>query len=165
MSDLVVIAFNDEHKADEVLLTLRRLQHEHLMDLEDAAVVIRHQDGKIKIRQTTSLIGARTGAAGGGFWGAFLGMMFAGPLGALVGGGAGAAVMGAFAGKLSDIGIEDDFMKEVGNTLELGSSAIFTLAFKTTPDQVREAMKQYQGRVIQTSLTKDSEEALIEALA
>ena len=85
MSDLVVIGFNDEHQADEVLLTLRRLQHEYLVDLADAAVVIRQQDGKIKIRQTSNLIGA--GAAGGGFWGAFIGLIFAGPLGALVAGG------------------------------------------------------------------------------
>ncbi len=162
MSDLVVIGFNDEHQADEVLLTLRRLQHEYLIDLADAAVVIRQQDGKIKIRQTSNLIGA--GAAGGGFWGAFIGLIFAGPLGALVAGGAGAAV-GAVGGKLSDIGIEDDFMKEIGNTLEPGSSAIFTLVVNSTPDRVLEALKQFQGKVIQTSLTKDSEEALTEALA
>ena len=110
MSNLVVIGFDDEHTADEVLLTLRRLQQEYLIDLEDAAVVVRQQDGKIKIRQTQNLTGA--GAAGGGFWGAFFGLIFAGPLGALAVGGAGAAI-GAVTGKLTDIGIEDDFMKEL----------------------------------------------------
>ena len=130
MSNLVVIGFDDEHTADEVLLTLRRLQQEYLIDLEDAAVVVRQQDGKIKIRQTQNLTGA--GAAGGGFWGAFFGLIFAGPLGALAVGGAGAAI-GAVTGKLTEIGIEDDFMKEVGNTLEPGSSAIFTLVIKVGP--------------------------------
>ena len=162
MSDLVVIGFNDEHKADEVLLTLRRLEHEYLIDMADAAVVVRQQDGKIKIRQTSNLVGA--GAASGGFWGAFMGLIFAGPLGALAVGGAGAAI-GAVTGKLTDIGIEDDFIREVGNTLQHGSSAIFTLVINSTPDRVLESLNQYQGKVIQTSLSKDSEDALVQALA
>ena len=161
MSNLVVIGFDDVHTADEVLLTLRRLQHEHLIDLEDAAVVIRQQDGKVKIRQSYNLAGS--GAAGGGFWGAFFGLVFAGPLGALAVGGAGAAV-GAVTGKLTDIGIEDDFIKEVGNTLQHGSSAIFTLVINSTPDRVLESLNQYQGKVIQTSLSRDSEDALVQAL-
>ncbi len=162
MSDLVVISFNDEHMADEVLLTLGRLQADHLIDLEDAAVVVRKQDGKMKIKQTQNLTVA--GAVGGGFWGAFFGILFGGPLGFLVVGGTTAAV-GALMGKLRDIGVDDDFIKEVGDALEPGSSAIFTLVISSTPDRVLESLQQYQGKVVRTSLSRDSEDALVQALA
>lgn len=162
MSDLVVISFNDEHMADEVLLTLGRLQADHLIDLEDAAVVVRKQDGKMKIKQTQNLTLA--GAVGGGFWGAFFGILFGGPLGFLVVGGTTAAV-GALMGKLRDIGVDDDFIKEVGDSLEPGSSAIFTLVISSTTDRVLESLQQYQGKVVRTSLSRDSEDALVQALA
>ncbi len=162
MSDLVVISFNDEYQADEVLLTLGRLQADHLIDLEDAAVVVRKQDGKMKIKQTQNLTVA--GAVGGGFWGAFFGILFGGPLGFLVVGGTTAAV-GALMGKLRDIGVDDDFIKEVGDSLEPGSSAIFTLVISSTPDRVLESLQQYQGKVVRTSLSRDSEDALVQALA
>ncbi len=162
MSDLVVISFNDEHQADEVLLTLGRLQADHLIDLEDAAVVVRKQDGKIKIKQTQNLTVA--GAVGGGFWGAFFGILFGGPLGFLVVGGTTAAV-GALMGKLRDIGVDDDFIKEVGDSLEPGSSAIFTLVISSTTDRVLESLRQFQGKVVRTSLSRDSEDALVQALA
>ena len=162
MSDLVVISFNDEHQADEVLLTLGRLQADHLIDLEDAAVVVRKQDGKMKIKQTQNLTVA--GAVGGGFWGAFFGILFGGPLGFLVVGGTTAAV-GALMGKLRDIGVDDDFIKEVGDSLEPGSSAIFTLVISSTTDRVLESLQQYQGKVVRTSLSRDSEDALVQALA
>ncbi len=162
MSDLVVISFDDEYKADEVLLTLGRLQADHLIDLEDAAVVVRKQDGKLRIKQSQNLTAA--GAVGGGFWGGLFGLLFAGPLGFLVVGGTGAAI-GAVTGKLRDIGIEDNFIKEVAESLEPGSSAIFTLVISGTPDRVLESLQQYQGKVIRTSLSRDSEEDLVQALA
>ncbi len=162
MSDLVVISFNDEHQADEVLLALGRLQADHLIDLEDAAVVVRKQDGKMKIKQSMNLTVA--GAVGGGFWGAFFGLLFAGPLGSLVVGGTTAAV-GALTGKLRDIGVDDSFIKEVGDSLEPGSSAIFTLVIRATTDRVLESLQQYHGKVVRTSLSRDSEDALVQALA
>ena len=162
MSDLVVISFNDEHQADEVLLALGRMQGDHLIHLEDAAVVVRKQDGKLRIKQTHHLSVA--GAVGSGFWGAFFGLLFGGPLGFLVVGGTTAA-LGALMGKLRDIGIEDNFIKEVGDLLEPGSSAIFTLVINATPDRVLETLQQYQGKVVRTSLSRDSEEALVQALS
>ncbi len=162
MSDLVVISFHGEHQADEVLLTLRRLQADHLIDLEDAAVVVRKQDGKLKIKQTQNLTVA--GAIGSGFWGALFGLLFAGPLGFLVVGGTTAAV-GAIMGKLRDIGVDDDFIKEVGDSLQPGTSAIFTLVINATTDRVMESLEQYQGQVIRTSLSRDTEDALVQALA
>ena len=162
MSNLVVVGFDDEYKADEALLTIARLQNEYLIDLADAAVVVRAKDGKLKIKQTHNLTGA--GAASGGFWGAFFGLVFGGPLGALVVGGTG-AVVGAVSGKLTDIGIDDNFIQQVAETLEPGTSAIFALVIKSTPDRVLDALSQYHGRVIQSSLSREDEDALVKALS
>ncbi len=162
MSQLVVVAFDDEHKADEVLTTLGRLQHDYLIALEDAAVVVRKKDGKIKIKQTHHVVGPA--AISGGIWGSLFGLLFAGPLGAIVVGGTGAAI-GALSGKLRDIGIDDGFIKDVGDALEPGTSAIFALVLRSTPDRVLEALEPYHGKVVQTSLSSEDEEALVKALA
>jgi uncharacterized membrane protein len=93
---------------------------------------------------------------GGTFWGSLIGLIFLNPLlGAAVGAGA-----GAVSGKLSDIGISDKFMKELGETLTQGTSALFVLVRKATPDKVLEGLSHFKGKVIQTSLTKDKEEEL-----
>lgn len=158
MSDLIVIGFKDEFKADEVLVTLRRLEQEYLIDLEDAAVVFRNQKGKIKIKQTQELVSS--GTLSGGFWGLLLGFLFLHPL---LGWAVGAAV-GAFSGALTDIGIDDNFIREMGETLEPGTSAIFVLVRKSTPDKVLEALHQFNGKVIQTSLSREDEAKLQTAL-
>jgi len=119
MSDLVVIGFSDEFKADEVRLELMKLQSEYLLDLEDAVVAVKKADGNVRLHQSHSLPTA--GAVGGGFWGLLIGTLFLNPiLGAVAGAAAGAA-----AGALSDIGINDHFMKELASTLQPGSSADF----------------------------------------
>ena len=85
-----------------------------------------------------------------------IGMIFLNPLlGAAVGAGA-----GAISGKLSDIGVDDKFMKELGETFKPGTSALFVLVRKVTPDKVLEALKGFKGKVLQTSLAKDKEEEL-----
>ncbi len=102
-----------------------------------------------------------TGAGGGIFWGLLIGMIFLNPLvGAAVGAGA-----GAISGKLSDIGIDDGFMTKLGETFKPGTSALFVLVRKVTPDKVLEGLHQFKGTVIQTSLTKDKEEQLREVLS
>jgi len=89
-----------------------------------------------------------------------IGMIFLNPLlGAAVGAGA-----GALSGKLRDIGISDNFMKELGETLKNNTSALFVLVRKVTPDKVLEGLKGFKGKVIQTSLSKDREEKLREVL-
>lgn len=154
MSTLVAIGYENEQKADEVLGTLARLQKEHLIDLEDAAIVVRGDDGKIKVKQTYDLVAA--GAAGGSFWGLLFGVLFLHPLvGVLAGAAAGAA-----SGAMADIGINDDFMKELGETLEPGSSALFIYVRKATPDKVIEELTPYGGRLLHTSLSHKDENAL-----
>jgi uncharacterized membrane protein len=158
MSDLIAIAYDDEYKAEEVRLTLIKLQKEHLIELEDAAVVVKNAEGKIKLKQAVDLTAA--GAVSGGFWGLLIGTLFLSPiLGAAVGAAAGAA-----SGALSDIGVDDDFMKSLGETLKPGSSALFVLVRKVTPDKVLDEVAPYGGTVLRTSLSKDEEAQLQEVL-
>ena len=157
MSDLMVIGFPDEFKADEVLLDLRKLEREYLIDLEDAAIVVRNKDGKVKVRQSQELV--TSGALNGGFWGLLIGLIFLEPLLGLLG-----AAMGALSGALTDIGIDDNFIRELGNTIEPGTSAIFVLVRKSTPDKVLEDLSKFEGKVLQTSLSHEDEAKLQAAL-
>ena len=116
MSTLVVVGYNDIHKAEEVRLQLWKLQREYLLDLEDAVVVVKNEKGKVKLHQAFDPTSA--GAINGGFWGSLRGLIFLNPLLGLAIG----ASTGAVSGALTDVGINDDFMKELGATLTPGSS-------------------------------------------
>ena len=156
MSNLIVIGFNNEADAFEMRAALAKLQAQYLIEMEDAVVVTRDAKGKVQLHQAVSLTAA--GAVSGGFWGMLIGLLFLNPLAGLAIG----AGSGALSGKLSDIGINDQFMKELGATLTEGTSALFVLVRKSTPDKVLEALKPFagKGRVLQTSLTKDKEDEL-----
>ncbi len=159
MSDLVVIGFDDEHTAFEMRAALVKLQKEYLIDMEDVVVVTKDEKEKVKLHQAMNLTAA--GAVGGSFWGMLVGLIFLNPLvGAAVGAGA-----GALSGKLSDIGIDDNFMKHLGETFNPGNSALCVLVRKATPDKLLEALKQFNGTVLKTSLTHDKEETLKAALS
>lgn len=158
MSELIVIAYDQPYQAEEVRLKFLKMQREYLVDLEDAVVAIRQPDGKVKLNQVFDLTSA--GAIGGGFWGALIGLIFMNPLlGAAVGAGA-----GAISGTLSDVGINDNFMKELAKTLTPGSSALFVLVRKATVDKVLEELRGAGGKLIQTSLSHDDEAKLQAAL-
>lgn len=158
MSDLIAIAYDDEYKAEQVRLDLVKMQKEHLIELEDAAVVVKDKDGKVKLKQAVNLTAA--GAVSGSFWGLLIGTLFFSPLAGLALGAAG----GALSGALSDIGVDDNFMKELGETLTPSTSALFVLVRKVTPDKVLEEIAPYGGKVLRTSLTKDEEAQLQEVL-
>ena len=154
MSDLIVLTFKTETGAEEMRDELMRMQKEHLITLDDAAVVVRKQDGKPKVKQLTSLVGA--GALGGAFWGMLIGLLFFAPwLGLAIG-----AMTGAVAGGLTDIGVDDKFIKEVGEQIKPGDSALFLLVREATPDKVMDELKNFDAKVYQTSLSKDDEEKL-----
>ncbi len=158
MSDLFAIAYDDLFKAEEVRLTLAKLQKEHLIELEDAAVVIKDTEGKVKLKQAVNLTAA--GAASGGFWGLLIGTFFLVPLfGAAVG-----AASGAIGGALTDMGVDDNFMRELGETLQPGTSALFILVRKVTPDKVLDEVSKYGGKILRTSLSKDDEKQLQDVL-
>jgi uncharacterized membrane protein len=154
MSDLIVLTFKTETGAEEMRDDLMRLQKEHLITLDDAAVVVRKQDGKPKVKQLTSLVGA--GALGGAFWGMLIGLLFFAPwLGLAIG-----AATGAVAGGLTDVGVDDKFIKEVGEQIEPGDSALFLLVREATPDKVMDELKKFDAQVYQTSLSKEDENKL-----
>lgn len=156
MSDLIVVAFDDEATAFEVRAALVKMQKEYLIEMEDAVVVTKAADGKVALHQAVNL--TATGAVGGGMWGALIGLLFLNPLlGAAVGAGA-----GAISGKLTDIGINDQFMKDIGASLKEGGAAVCVLVRKVTGDKVLEGLAQFKhkGRVLQTSLTKEQEDRL-----
>jgi uncharacterized membrane protein len=158
MSTFVAIGYDDPHKAEEVRLTLVKLQKEYLIDMEDAVVAIKNEEGKIKLHQAVNLTAA--GALSGGFWGSLIGLIFLNPLlGAAVGAGA-----GAVGGALTDIGIDDDFMKKLADRMKPNSSVLFVLVRKATPDRVVEEIKNFGGHVLQTSLSHEDEGKLQAAL-
>lgn len=156
MSDLIVVSFPDEATAFDLRAALVKLQKDYLIEMEDAVVVTKSADGKVKLHQAVNL--TAVGAVGGTFWGTLVGLIFLNPLlGAAVGAGA-----GAVSGALSDAGIEDRFMKEVGASLENGGAAVFVLVRKVTGDKVLAALGEFRakGKVVQTSLSADQEEKL-----
>ena len=154
MSTFLAIEYDSPHKAEEVRLTLLKLQKEYLIDLEDAVVAVKNAKGKIRLNQAVNLTAA--GAISGGFWGSLIGLLFLNPL---LGAAAGASA-GAISGALSDVGIDDDFMKSLASGLTNESSILFVLVRKSTPDKVLEEVKKYGGTVLQTSLTHEDEEKL-----
>ena len=158
MRELVVIGFENEFKAEEVRLSLLKMQKEYLIDLEDAVVAVKKQNGKLKLNQMHDL--TASGAASGGFWGMLIGLLFLSPLfGFAVG-----AAAGAVSGALADVGIDDKFMKELADTLTPGSSALFVLVRKVTPDKVLGEIKGLGGKILKTSLSEENEATLQAAL-
>jgi uncharacterized membrane protein len=160
MAHLVVVVFPDESTAFEMRAALVKMQKEYLIEMEDAVVVTRDQKGRTKLDQAVNLTAA--GAVGGGFWGMLIGMIFLNPLlGAALGAGA-----GALSGRLNDIGLNDKMMRDIAQSFKPGSSGLFVLVRKATVDKVLAGLKGFAGKgtVFQTSLTKDDEAALREAL-
>ena len=154
MSDLIVFAFDNETGAGEMASAVQSLQTRELIKLEDAATVVRKGDGKPKVKQAQSLVGA--GALGGAFWGLLIGLLFFAPWLGLAAG----AIGGAIGGKLTDIGIDDNFIKEVGNTIEPGHSALFLLIADWTEDKVLDELEKYDATVLRTSLSEEDEAKL-----
>ena len=161
MATLSVLKFNDPHGADRVLLALQGLQEQQMITLEDAAVVSWPQENeKPNTRQLHSTGGA--GALGGAFWGFLIGLIFFVPfLGAAMGAG-----MGALSGSMADVGISDDFIKQVREKVTNGTSALFALTSgATAPDKVVDELKQYDFEIISTNLPEEQEQRLREAFA
>lgn len=162
MSELIVAGFKGEFAADEVLLKLLKMEQIHLIDLEDAAVATRKKDGTFIIRHSNVLVMAD--AAKGSGWGLMIGTVLLNPLmGTLAGG-----VVGAATGKiikvLKKIGINDDFIEEIGDTLSPDSSAIFILIRKSLPDRVVEELGKFDGKLLRSSLSPENETELKKVL-
>jgi len=158
MNTLVVIEYDELLKAEEVRLQFLKMQKEYLVDLEDAVVATKDKDGKVNLHQIHSTV--KAGALGGGFWGALVGLIFLNPLlGMAVG-----AASGAAAGALTDVGINDQFMKDLAANLKPNSSALFVLVRKATPERVLEELQGTGGKILKTSLSHEDETKLQTAL-
>src|SRR5215470_1109867 len=118
MSTLVAVVFDDQSTAFEMRAALAKMQKQYLLEMEDAVVVTRDENGKTKLHQAVSLTAA--GAVSGSFWGMLIGLLFLNPLlGMAVGAGA-----GALSGRFRDIGLDDKMMKDIGDSLKPGTSAL-----------------------------------------
>jgi|SRR5215472_2614546 uncharacterized membrane protein len=167
MSTLIVFDFDGIHTADEVLNRVRSLQKEHLVDLEDACVVERDGAGKIHIKQAVNLtaVGATSGGAWGVLWGGLVGLLFLNPLAGMAVGGLVGAGTGALSGSLANYGISNDFVKKLGETIPVNSSALFVLVKSVTEDKVLAEIEPYKPRLLKTSLSNEDEARLKAALS
>src|SRR6185436_937116 len=159
MSDLIVIVYPSEEKAEEVRQRLFKLQKEYLITINDAVIAVKTEAGAVKLNQLVNA--TAIGAASGSFWGLLVGVLFLNPLlGVALG-----AASGALGGKLTDYGINDAFMKELSETLQPGKAALFVLVQEMTADKVLKEIRDAGGTVLKTSLDDSKETALREALA
>jgi len=161
MSSLVVLAFDEMDGAEAMREAMYDFQRQELITLEDAAVVVRNEDGRAKVKQAHSLVGA--GALGGAFWGMLVGLLFFAPWLGLIAG----AATGALSGKLADIGVDDSFIKDVSETIEPGNSALFLLARDAELERIEAELEGFESEfsIIQTNLSPDEESRLRETFA
>lgn len=154
MSDLLVIEYPSEEKANEVRQRLLSMQRDYLIELGDAVIATKCPEGHVRLNQLFHP--AKAGAISGMMWGSLIGLLFLMPLaGAAVG-----AASGALGGRLSDVGINDKFMKEVGDTLQSSNAALFLLIRKMTADKVAAALEGTGGRIMRSSFDETKEHAL-----
>ena len=160
MATLTVWKFDDADAAEKAVATLEGLAKQQLITVQDAATVSWPAGAKKpKTRQLNSLTGAR--ALGGAFWGMLFGLLFFVPLlGMAIG-----AATGALAGSLTDIGINDDFIKRARDEITPGTSALFLMSSGAVIDKVRDAFRDQQAELVSTNLSDDQERALREVFA
>jgi uncharacterized membrane protein len=158
VADLVAIGYDDETTAARAADTVYRLAHELIIEPDAVAVIVRDQEGKYRVTTNHHAVGG--GATWGMFWGLLFGMLFFIPvLGMAVGAG-----LGALFGKLEKTGIDKEFADQVRDMLQPGTSALFVVVEKVTPDKAVEALSEYGGTVLKSSLSKEAERELQDAL-
>ena len=155
MATLTVLKFPTADGADKMLGTIQSLQKQQLITIQDAAIVTWPAGKKKpKTRQLNNLAGV--GAVQGAFWGMLFGLLFFIPfLGLAIGAG-----MGALTGMFADVGIDDNFIKQVRSQVTEGTSALFLLTVGGVVDRVREAVKGQEFEIIATNLSKEQEDKL-----
>lgn len=160
MATLSVLKFPEADGADRMISRLEQLQKMEMIKIEDAAIVSWPEGNrKPRTRNLSSMAGM--GALDGAFWGLLLGMIFFVPLfGAAMG-----AAMGALSGSFTDVGIDDDFIKQVRESVTEGTSALFLLSSGAVMDRVKEAIEGIDFELITTNLPKEEEDKLRETFA
>jgi uncharacterized membrane protein len=157
LSDLLLIEFPTEEKAEGVREMLLAMQKEYLIELGDSVVAVKEANGRVKLNQLC--LPVAQGAVSR--WGSLIGLLFMMPLaGAAIG-----AASGALSGKLADLGMNDELMRQAARTLRSGNAALFLLIRKMTTDKVVAALRGAGGTVMRSSFDETKEEALQAALA
>jgi uncharacterized membrane protein len=150
MADLIAIGYDDTTTAIQAMEEAERLQSDLIIQADAIAAIIRSEDGKLKTITNQHAVG--TGTVSGMFWGMLFGLLFFVPfLGMAVGAG-----MGALMGKVAKSGIDKQFQEQVREMLQPGTSALFMVVEKVTPDKAIEAMSKYGGTVLKTSLSEEA---------
>ena len=158
MADLIAIGYPDEATAEAAADEARRLARDLIIEPEAIAVIVRDNDGKYHVHTSHNPVGR--GATWGMFWGLLFGLLFFIPVfGIAIGAG-----LGALMGKITKSGIDREFQDQVRGMLRPGTSALFLMVDKVTPDKAVDAMSKYGGTVLKTSLSKEGEQELQEAL-
>lgn len=155
MATLTAIKFPGAEGAQQMLGTLQGLQQQHLITIQDAAIVTWPEGkSKPKTRQLANMAGV--GALNGAFWGMLFGLIFLVPLlGAAIG-----AAMGALSGSMVDVGINDNFIKQVREKVTPGTSALFLLTGGAVVDRIAAAVKGVEFEIISTNLSQEEEAKL-----
>ncbi len=158
MSELLVIGYDDKATAEKAAEKVGELSDQYLIKLEQAAVVYRDDEGKVKADPPKGLVTA--GAFGGMFWGMLIGLLFLMPIAGLAIG----AASGALGGKFAKMGIQKDFQEKVGDLVKPGKAALFLVVQQMTEDRVIPELAAFGGEILRTSLSVDDEEQLAHAL-
>jgi uncharacterized membrane protein len=158
MADLIAIGYDDQLTAHAAADEVAELTRELIIEPDAVAVIVRHPDGKYKVTTSHHPVGA--GASYGMFWGLLFGVLFFVPVfGMAIGAG-----LGALLGKVEKTGVDQAFQDQVRDMVQPGTSALFMVVEKVTPDKAVEALSRFGGTVLKSSLSKDAEHELQEAL-
>ncbi len=158
MADLVAIGYDDETTAAEAAQEVQRLSQDLIIQPDAVAVIVRDTDGHYHVTTNHHPVGA--GASWGMFWGLLFGILFFVPVfGLAVGAG-----LGALMGRIEKTGIDKQFLDQVRDQVQPGNSALFLVVEKVTPDKAVAALSRFGGTVLKSSLSKDTERELQEAL-
>jgi uncharacterized membrane protein len=158
MSQLVVLTFDDTEQAGEALEALKKVRSSGHLKIDDAAVIVKDESGKVEIKNQLDT-GTKWGAVGGGLIGLMLASVFFPLAGLAIG-----AIGGALVGKSLNLGVDKKFVKDVTETLKPGSSALFVIGSGDNPDMVAAALRPFQGTIYQTTLPTEAVEELHAAL-
>lgn len=159
MADLIAIGYDDEETAQKAAEEVYRLANDLVIEPEAVAVIVRDKNGKYKV--TTNHHAVAEGVTWGMFWGVLFGLLFFVPVFGLVIGG----VFGTLFGLIEKIGVDKQFQRQVRDMVQPGTSALFLVVDKVTPDKAIEALSKFGGKVLKSSLSNDAEQQLEEALA
>jgi uncharacterized membrane protein len=158
MADLVAIGYPDETTAARAADAVYRMAEDLVIQPDAVAVIVRDAEGKYKVTTNHHAVGQ--GATWGMFWGMLFGLLFFIPVfGMAVGAG-----LGALFGKIEKSGIDKSFQQQVRDMLQPGTSALFVVVEKVTPDKAVDGLKEFGGTVLKSSLSNDAQEELQSAL-